>query len=97
MNIAFKEVNQDGELILNDKYGDDVEITESGIVDCTEIKINKTTVLTPGRVLQNVTLGALPSLSVSSKPAAIFPPHVFGIFALNEFVILLPSISLEIV
>lgn len=64
MNIAFKEVNQDGELILNDKYGDDIEITESGIVDCTEIKINKTTVLTSGRVLQNVTLGALPSLSV---------------------------------
>ena len=59
MNIAFKEVNQDGELILNDKHGDDVEITESGIVDCTEIKINKT-VLTSGRVLQNVTLGALP-------------------------------------
>ena len=34
MNIAFKELNQDGELILNDKYGDDVEITESGTVDC---------------------------------------------------------------
>ena len=64
MNIAFKELNQDGELILNDKYGDDVEITESGTVDCTELKINKTTVITSGRVLQNITLGTLPSLTV---------------------------------
>jgi hypothetical protein len=51
MNIAFKELNQDGELILNDKYGDDVEITESGTVDCTELKIEKTLVLSKDRVL----------------------------------------------
>ena len=66
MNIAFKELNQDGELILNDKYGDDVEITESGTVDCTELKINKTTVITSGRALQNVTISDLERLKVGT-------------------------------
>jgi hypothetical protein len=34
---------------------------------------------------------------MSRESAAIFVPHVLGIFALNEFVVLLPGIGPEVV
>lgn len=55
MENVFFELNGDGVDILKDKYGDDVEVTESGIVDCRELKISKVDVLDKDRVLKNVT------------------------------------------
>ena len=64
MNVAYREVNQNGELLLEDEFNDDLEISEAGRISCKELQIGKTTIVTTGRVLQNVTLSDLITLTV---------------------------------
>ena len=63
MNAAYRQVNQDGTLLLTDQFDSDLAITEDGEVRCRKVVISGVDTLTSSGITGTILTPAQPNIT----------------------------------
>ena len=72
MNTAFKEINQDGTVLLEDRFDNDLSITEDGYVRCKKVFIDGVEIATSAGITGTILTAEQPNItSIGAQSAAL--------------------------